>query len=80
MRSFEAKGELPSNCELVGVTSFAIFLDNDQQEYLVPIEEVPDSPELREAILRNKVYVLLEAEGDYEMIQRILSTVGDCFI
>jgi len=80
MRSFESKGDLPKNCELAGVTMFAIFLDRDQQEYLVPIEEIPDLPELKEAILRNKVYGLLEAEEDYEMVQRILSTVGACLI
>lgn len=80
MRTFEEAGKLPEGCEVVGIEPFAVFLDKDQREYLVPLEDVPCSDKLKEVVIRDKVNTLLEEANDYEMVQRILSTLGPCFV
>ena len=79
MRSFVPNGPLPEGCEINGIATFVTFIDKDQNEYLVPLGEVPESDELKEVVLRNEIYAQLK-EVDYEMARRILNTIGECLV
>lgn len=81
LTKWEPAGELPEGCKINGVVTFVGFLDDEQNEYFVPIWNVPDSDELKEAVLRNKVNELLKEAGDnYAMVNRIFNTLGSCFV